>query len=223
MTTTMQAAGAREALGVAHERVYRWPEWFRGFTGTLGLTGMDGRTAHGTLSVEVGSEPVVRVDGLDASDRDWLRQGVGSMVAHRLPLAFEDGDGRHRVRWEAVNPAAADHLVAVDDGMASRYWLRDDDIWRIERLVDATLVSVVIHDRLAAPTGRVARSVTVHEISAPSGRIRAVEIIHDAHVVVDGVLVPSRRRSLRIEGDGVVAARDLHLSDHDVAPAGGRS
>ena len=86
MAPTTKTADA--LLREAHERGYRFPTTFDGFTARIGWETPDG-SGEGTAEVRLREESPVETSEID----DWANGQLRSIVAHRSPRPYEEGDG----------------------------------------------------------------------------------------------------------------------------------
>ena len=164
---------ADTAMRDAHGHVYRWPDWFAGFHAELVLDGAGGRS-RATLRVVPDAVPEVDFAQIADDDRSWVAEQVASLVSHRRPLAYEDADGAHVKRVEPLGPDEL--VVAVDDGLASRYWLEGG------RIARETLFRWAEEGKLTPH---------IHKVLPFDGLIEAFDEIADRKVVGRIVLEPS--------------------------------
>jgi len=199
-------------LGGAHDAVYRWPEWFSGFSCDVAVDGVEGRSWT-RLDVRVDEPLHVDLDAIPANDRAWVGDQLSSMISHRAPLSYADGDGRYP-KALVDGPIPNQRVVALADGRNSRYHVENGEIARIERMIAGQQLVIVIQSRMDAPVGRIAARTSVAVLDGETGRILAVEIIQDAHLPLGDVLVPASRRSILIEDGSPPMTRELRLLAH---------
>ncbi len=203
---------AHAILRAAHERAYRFPTTFEGFTAAFTYAD-ETQSARG--SVEVRSPRAIALHAPEAPEpvREWITRELGSMAGHRWPRAYDDADGR----W-TLSLASQDHWGHViqvhDDPFASSYRVRDGRILQVSRRTDPVQFSILLLSHTAAPDGRLLPATFVvaywyHE----QERLIRVEAYADAYVEVEGTLLPSRREVTTTDDRGVTR-RELVLTEH---------
>jgi hypothetical protein len=139
-------------------------------------------------------------------------------MAHRRRLPYAEADGRHPKRL--AGDAASE--IEVEDGLDSRYALRDGRFERITRTAAGVRFSILVLEREEAPDGSaVSTRFAVAHWDASSGWLVRTDAYEDRYVAEAGVLLPAARRAATATDDGLVV-RELRLADHEVlaAPAG---
>ena len=138
-TTTADAL-----LREAHERGYRFPAGFDGFTARIGWETPAG-SGEGTAEVRLGSETPVETSELD----DWASSQLRSMVAHRSPRPYEEGDGAIAKRVTDETHALGSK-IELDDEMQLVVPRRQ----RSDRRRHAYRARLALHDRRPGPHAR---------------------------------------------------------------------
>ncbi len=122
----VKAPSAYALLKEARERVYTLPEDFPGFRAQLAFY-WEGVWHHGALEVE-GFTPRVRLmEGVQS----LAERELASLLAHRKPLPFNQGEGQYPMRLLEETPLGA--LIALEDPYRSRIWVREGRLQAIER------------------------------------------------------------------------------------------
>jgi hypothetical protein len=202
---------ADELLEGAFRASYRYPADFVGFAAVVQAPG--GRSEAERVSVEVSAEGVT-VEGSSGLD-EWASEQIRSMVAHRLGRPYAEGDGRHPKRVvDDAHPLGV--LVELDDGMASSYRVADEQITVVTRQPGPRRFSIAVQERSQARGGVFLPKEFAVFTWAPDGALEVSEAYSDEYVEVDSLLLPSSRRVIRADRDGVTA-RQLTLADHLVA------
>ena len=218
MTETALPAAADELLRGAYETNYRFPPDFGGFRSVLHFSGPDA-DGSGTAVFEAGSSPVVEIE-LPEADLRSLRHELGSMAGHRFHRDYDDADGAHDKRLEDdENPLG--RLVTIEDAMDSSYRVGDGSINQITRSHGGSRFTVVILARDTAPDGRLISSAfTVCHWSEEDGRLLRTDAYQDTYTVVDGVLLPARRR-VTTASDAGLSVREIRLEQHTLLAGAG--
>jgi ketosteroid isomerase-like protein len=197
-------------LRQAHETGYRFPPRFRGFTATLRTSAGD----HGRLVVRGRSEIEVSIQGEPTDQVDWAREQIASVVGHRWPTGYDDGDGRWAKR------ADGDTVTILDDPFDSAYRLRDAQISEVHRTVGQVRFVIAISERHRVDDGRyLPAQFTVFHWSTESGRLVRAEHFTDTYIRIDGVYLPARRQVISATDEGLTT-RVLDLAEHTVTTDG---
>ena len=219
MVTAAKSTEHADALvRTAHGRVYRYPDTFDGFEARL-TWHTDRASGEGAIAARRGPEVEVSADS--GEELGWVERELRSIVGHRQFVEYEAGDGQH----EKVLGSSAHMLgqvVELGDTMDSSYRVAGGEISTVTRTMGGQRFTIVIHDRRAFEDGRtLPTSFSVFFWDAVSGALTATEAYRDEVVDVEGVFLPSLRRVVRGDGDGL-SVRELALSDHTLLAAVGR-
>lgn len=204
---------AHELLRAAHERGYRFPAGFGGFSANVSLT-TDSGVVEGSVAVRAPRELVL---DLDTSEEDvsWVRQEIASIAGHRWPTPYEQSDGR----WTLTLSDDAGHplgqsIKVHDDPFDTGYRVREGKISQVLRRMGNIRFTITMLDHQPAGDGRLLPSIfTVAFWDVETGRLTRSDAYNDRYVVVDGVTVPSYRRVVTFKDDGQ-SVRELTLSNH---------
>lgn len=207
---------ADRRLREAHDRSYRYPEGFPGYSARVHYEGEEAR-AGGTVTLAPGRPPEIRLDEeLPEDDRGWLDHELGMLAGHRWHRTYEEADGRWQKHLVEDGHPLGD-LIEIDDSMASAYRVQDGEITTIARTHAGTRFTIVIQNRTTAPDGRTvstAFTVSYHG----QAELARVDSYADEHELLGDVLVPRARRVVTVDGSGF-RVRRFELSDHVVAEA----
>jgi hypothetical protein len=204
----------------AHEACYRWPATFGGFSATLTLAGPGWRVA-GTMVARPPGEVLVDLPGVDQAA--WVTRQLCLLVAHRWHRPYELADGR----WPKAAGSCSAHPLGtlirlVGDPHSSSYRVLDGQFSQINREMHGQRLSVLVHQRDPAPDGRsVAVAYTASYWQAATGQLLGSDAHLDRYALVEGILLPERRRVLSAQ-DGGLVLRELGLRDLTLLPAVGR-
>jgi uncharacterized protein DUF3386 len=201
------ATTADALLREAHDRGYRFPTTFDGFTAQIGWE-TPGGSGEGTVEVALGDETLVETSELD----DWADRQLRSLVAHRSPRAYEDGDGAiaKRVTDDAH---ALGSRIELDDKMRSSYLVGNGQIAAVTRTAHGSQFTIVVQGRMPAGDGTSVPTTFCVVYWDGDGALTASEAYTDTYTQLDGVLVPASRTVVRADGDGL-SVRRLILSGH---------
>jgi hypothetical protein len=214
MTATEQVTNQPQAhavLQAAHEGGYRFPADFAGFSADVRVE-RDGMAQTGRVALRSPREIDIDLTA-DEETLGWLRQELGSMAGHRWPTPYAESDGRWTLTLEEGAGNLLGDLVRVhDDPFNSSYRLRDGRIAQVNRQMGPTRFSINIHEHTQTADGRTLPAVfTVAFWDTAQGRLTRTDEYLDRYVEVDGVQLPTERRILRVEDDGI-SVRKMTLS-----------
>ena len=183
-TTTTADALLREA----HDRGYRFPVTFDGFTAQVGWETPAG-SGEGTAQVHLGTETPVETSELD----DWANGQLRSLIAHRSPRPYDEGDGAiaKRVTDDAH---ALGSRIELDDAMESSYVVGNGQIAAVTRTAHGSRFTIVVQGRMPAGDGT---SVPSDLLRRLLGRRRRAHGERGVHGYVHG----ARRRARPGEPD----------------------
>lgn len=217
-TRTSTDVSAADLLRRAHSTIYRWPPGFAGFRAALGLV-VDGERWRGTVGVAPGPQVWLEVPGAGDEQLEWARRHLDSLVAHRQPATFAEGDGQYEISYaEDGSDGGADPrgvLLAVADRIDSTYRVQDDQITEITRRPPGVVVRVYPQHRVPVEDGRLLPRHLVSTLADPqTGRVRQVEVLDEQWGEMrDGLALPMRRRAITQTETGV-AVRALEFEEH---------
>ncbi|CAN5615450.1 hypothetical protein BH09CHL1_BH09CHL1_21480 [soil metagenome] len=205
--------GAHELLRAAHERGYRFPAGFGGFSADVNLS-TDSSTTQGTVSVRAPRDLTLDLD-VPEEDAGWVRQEIASIAGHRWPTPYEQSDGRWTLTLsdDSANPLGQS-IKVHDDPFDSGYRVRDGKISQVLRKMGPMRFTITMLDHQQAVDGRLLPSLfTVTFWDTENDRLTRSDAYTDSYVVVDGVTVPSYRRVVTFKDSGQ-SVRELTLSNH---------
>jgi hypothetical protein len=192
----------------AHEAGYRFPPGFTGFSATLRTSAGD----SGRVTVTDRTSVEVSVDGDPSDEVAWARDEIASIVSHRWPTTYDDGDGRWAKRSDGET------VTILDDPFDSAYRVRDNHISEVHRTVGDARFVISVSERVRTADGRHLPShFTVFHWGTATGRLTRADHFVDEYVTVGGVYLPARRQVVSATDAGLVT-RVLELSDHATGP-----
>lgn len=201
--------GADAALEQAHDATYRFPSGFAGFEAAV----RTGTGARGTVRVAGRRSVELVVDGGEGADVAWVRDEIASIVSHRWPSSYADGDGRYAKKIDG------DVVSLLDDPFASAYRVGGSGVTEVHRSIGETRFTIVIAERHPLPDGRyLPAHFTVFSWNVESGRLVRADHFRDNYVAVDGVHLPARREVTSGTDEGLTT-RWLELTDHTITGA----
>jgi hypothetical protein len=217
-TTVANDPAAHDLLRAAHERGYRFPVGFGGFSATVTLS-TDSATTEGTVAVRAPRDLILDLD-VSEEDAGWVRQEIASIAGHRWPTPYEQSDGRWTLTLsdDSANPLGQS-IKVHDDPFDSGYRVRDGKISQVLRKMGPTRFTITMLDHQPAVDGRLLPSLfTVTFWDTENDRLTRSDAYTDSYVVVDGVTVPSYRRVVTFKDDGQ-SVRELSISNHKLLEA----
>ncbi len=199
------AASAYALLKQARENAYTLPAEFEGFRAELALY-LDGDWHQGSLVARSAEKLEFR---LLEDLQDWPRRELASMLAHRSPRPFDQGEGQYPMRVVEETPLGLG--IALEDPLRSVLWLRQGQIVMVERNLPDRSFRIHIHSHLPAGERYLPHQFTLTYRRGEA--IEAVESYTDVYCLVEGLWLPQRRQVVRQDAEGLTV-RELLLSGH---------
>jgi hypothetical protein len=198
-------------LREAHERGYRFPVSFAGFTARVQWETPDG-AGEGAARVELEGGPHVEAEGLD----DWAANQLRSVIGHRSARSYDDGDGT-TPKSVTDESHALGQKVQLEDELDSSYVVGGGQIAAVTRTAHGTRFTIIVQGRTPAGDGTSVPTEFCVAFWNADGSLQASEAYTDTYVELDGVLVPASRTVVRADSEGL-GVRKLVLTEH--APLG---
>ncbi|MCS6869290.1 DUF3386 family protein [Thermus sp.] len=180
----------------ARERVYTLPEDFPGFRGTLALFA-GGLWHFGRVEVQGYSPKVDLLSDL----RPMAERELASLLGHRRPVPFPEGEGKYPMRLFEEGPLGTG--IALEDPFRSRIWVKGNRLQVIERHLAGGSFRIHLEVWREVEEGLLPqRFLLVHR--DPEGRVVRVERFRDEYQKVGPYWLP-------VEREVVVEARGLEV------------
>lgn len=209
MTAIGTASEADTLVSEAHRRAYRFPPEFSGFTARLRWES-DAGEGEGSVLVQLGGRPSVELSDVEP---EWVARDLRSIVAHRAPRSYEQGDGAFEKRLLETGPLGV--RVEISDSMDSYYVVGGGQIALITRTHEGERFTIAIQQRTAAGDGsEVPTAFSVSYWDEGGGLLRS-EAYADSYVELAGVFVPASRTVVQASGEGITV-RKLALFEHEL-------
>jgi hypothetical protein len=205
MSTAAPIELADDVLRAAHAAAYRFPAEFAGFRAELRTYAGD----SGAVMVTGSREVTVDLPA-GAAGAEWARGELSSIIGHRWPTRYEEGDGRWRKRLDG------DRIAMLDDPYDSSYRVTDGVIAEVHRTTGDIRFSIVIGERVPTVDGRwLPSTFMVVHWNVAEGRLVRADQYRDQYARVGEMYLPSRREVSSATDDGLVI-RAFELSGHEV-------
>jgi hypothetical protein len=202
-----------DLLERAHAAAYRFPAGFAGFTASVHTSAGDA----GTVVVR-GRRDHEFTFTHTAGDADWAREQVASILGHRWPAPYAEGDGRYSHHTETDGDPGGMLVRLTGDPMNSAYRVRDDEISEVHRTTGQVRFSIVISGSTHTAEGRLPDHFSVYYWRPGDGRLIKADQYRDTYTEVAGVWLPTRRVITTADDDGLTT-RALDLRDHRLVTA----
>ncbi|MER3414003.1 MAG: hypothetical protein C4341_07170 [Armatimonadota bacterium] len=210
MTYAPGTLTAREALKHAAEARYVLPSDLSALYAKFVITDHEGDLS-GSIAWTKAEGLEVSVAGTGERAEDYQRR-VESLIQHRLPSDFEQGDGKHNLTWTGKDNLIGKQ-IALNDAMNSMYRVNGGSIVEVDRTLGDTRLIVSVVDVEKLTNGKnLPKAMVVSYFDAASGALKRTETIVDTYKDRNGVLVPSSRR-VYVSERGTVRAFEITLSD----------
>jgi len=204
------APTAKEVLKAASDSRYVLPADLKGITAKFVI--LDDQGSHeGTIAWTPESGLRVELTQNGEAGAEYERRVV-SLMQHRLPSDFEQGDGRYALAWTG-NENGIGKQIALNDSLNSKYRIRDNAIVEVDRTLGDTrlIVNVLEFERL--PNGKhLPKTLIVSYFDAKSGALKRSETMMDTYRSQDGVTLPASRRVVIAE-NGVIQSFEIVLTE----------
>jgi len=217
-TSVQNDPEAAQWLRRAHEKTYRWPLDFSGFTAEL-VCNDNGVISTGQVSIRSIKEVDVHFDMPEGKEgvQKWVREQIAMMTAHRVSRSFEEGDGRFSITFaEADQHPFGRQLHIHGDGLGSHYRIKDDRIQQIDRDMGRMRFTINIEEATQMSDGRLLTTQYVVFYFSPDNHLVKVDSVSDHPIEVKGIALPCHRRVILTE-DGKAVVRVLQFKNHQLS------
>jgi len=172
----------------------------------------NGEVKTGTVSYDLQSRAVIKMDGLSNEAKAWVEDQVNSVLAHRRNGDFSKADGRHPITFAANDKEDKSPLgrrVELHDAMKSSYRIRNNQVVEVDRTMadDHFIISVL--ETTSTTDGKfLPRNFVVNYFDAKTDVIKRSESFTDEYQKIDGIWLPAMRRII-VAQDGKLITRLL--------------
>lgn len=191
----------------ARERVYTLPPDFPGFRARVAFFRRG--VWHWGYAVARGFTP--RVELLE-DVRDEVERELASLLGHRRPVPFPEGEGRYPMRLVEEGPLGT--VIALEDPYRSRIWVRQGRLSLIERHLPEGSFRIHLEDWTVVEAERLLPHRFLVVRRDEDGRIARVERYRDTYRRVGPYWLPQEREVV-VEAEGTEGVV-LRLEDMEV-------
>ena len=194
-------------LKQARERIYTLPPDFPGFRARLAFYWQG--VWHWGEVVAKGFTPEVRLveDAKSLAERE-----LASLLGHRRPIPFEEGEGKWPMRLLQEGPMGTG--IALEDPFRSHLWVKDGRISLIQRHLEERDLRLHLLSWKETDDGRLLPHQFVLVRRSRRERILQVEIYRDEYTRVGPYWLP-REREVVMEGERL-ASLVIRLEEAEV-------
>lgn len=209
-TSGASAPSAREVLKRASEARYVLPSDLSALHARFVVIDDVGEL-RGSIAWTQSEGLRVTIVGTGERAEDYRRR-VESLIQHRLPNDFDQGDGKNNLTWTG-NDNLIGKQIALNDAMNSMYRVNDNTILEVNRTLGNTKLIVNVLDTERLPNGKnLPKAMLVSYFDAISETLRRTETILDEYREQDGILIPVSRR-VHISENGTLRTFKIAVLD----------
>jgi hypothetical protein len=208
---TRKAEDPITALRTAYERRSKFPGWVQGIKARVSVE-ENGHNWTADVEFRFSGKPVIT--GLEAPEplRKWVETQIASACTHRLAVPFSEGPGKYPLTAEASSDDARSVRVKLADPFQSVYTVREGQIIEVDRRMGSVRLTLNMQENLNLPDGScLPKHFTATYRDSGSQAIQRVEVFTDTFAELDGVWVPSVRRTVTLSQQGMLD-RTLRLT-----------
>jgi Protein of unknown function (DUF3386) len=215
MSQTTTNAAAHQMLQAAHNRAYRYPENFAGFKAVIGYS-TDEKTYEGKVSIRSPQDIKLELDGKE-DELTMLQHEIASLCGHRWYAPYSMGDGRYTLSLdENAGHPLGQLIIFQDDPFKSSYRVKDGSVVQINRQMGTTKFTIYVQEHISVEgDGKLPGQFTVAFWDTEKQRLMRNIVYTDRYTRVDGYYLPTSRRIIIYNDDGV-SARIIAFSGHEL-------
>ncbi|RYG34481.1 DUF3386 family protein [bacterium] len=163
------------------------------------LKGLSGKFVYDKDGEQVHADfKYTPADGLTIATSGVPEEATGaveSLLGHRRARPFAEGDGRRPMSFTGKDDAIGKQ-IALHDSMKSFYRVHNDSITEVDRTMGGQRLVITVLSEKTTPQGKsLPHVIAVTYFDPKSGAVVKTEFITDEYVEVQGVWVPTLRKS----------------------------
>ena len=179
----------------------------------------NGEIKTGTVTYDVNSQAIIKMDGLNDKAKAWVNDQVNSVLAHRRDGDFSKSDGRHPITFAADDKADKSPLgrrVELHDSMKSSYRIKHNQVVEVDRTMADDHFVITLLETMPTANGKfLPRNFVVNYFDAKTGIIKRSEAFTDEYQKIEGVWLPVSRRIVKA-AEGKLTTRVLEFRQAQV-------
>ena len=183
----------------------RFPETLAGLGGVLKVHA-DGGSQRAEFDFQNGQ---LELSMDEASDelREWTSAKVASLLRHRMPADFPQGDGQHALTLAARDGHPLGRRIDLNDGAGSYYRVSEDRITYVERSFGGRRMALSVAEDTQTDSGHFLPKHFSTFWFGPEGDLQKSETFADEFEEKDGVFLPQSRTVTTAVGGAVNVRR----------------
>lgn len=203
MNQTTTNTEAHQLLQPAHNRTYRYPEYFTGFKAKIRYS-TDEKTRDGQVTIHSPNDMTLEIAGTE-DELKLLQHEIASLCGHRWHTPYSTGDGRYTLSLDENTEHPLGQLILFqDDPFQSSYRIKDGSVVQINRQMGTTRFTIHIQEHVSVEGDRrLSKQFTVVFWDTEQKRLMRNLVYTDDYVPVGGYYLPASRRIIIYNDEGV--------------------